>query len=104
MATPKRSSTHVVMGRIAAPYGIKGWVKLISFTDPADNLLDYEHFWVADGADGPQRRIVVQRIDSDRYETARLDAVSIHRDIARRQPGHTRPGRAQPQRFEHRAA
>lgn len=38
------------MGRIGAPYGIKGWVKLISFTDPAANLLDYEHFWVADGA------------------------------------------------------
>jgi 16S rRNA processing protein RimM len=38
------------MGRIGAPYGIKGWVKLISFTDPVDNLLDYESLWVADGA------------------------------------------------------
>jgi 16S rRNA processing protein RimM len=38
------------MGRIGAPYGIKGWVKLISFTDPADNLLDYEHFWIAEGS------------------------------------------------------
>lgn len=38
------------MGRIGAPYGIKGWVKLISFTDPVDNLLDYEHFWVVDGS------------------------------------------------------
>lgn len=38
------------MGRIGAPYGIKGWVKLISFSDPPDNLLDYRHFWIADGA------------------------------------------------------
>jgi 16S rRNA processing protein RimM len=37
------------MGRIGAPYGIKGWVKLISFTDPVDNLLEYQYFWVADG-------------------------------------------------------
>lgn len=43
------SETHVVMGRIGAPYGIKGWVKLISFTDPLDNLLDYDAFWVAEG-------------------------------------------------------
>jgi 16S rRNA processing protein RimM len=48
---PKWSATHVVMGRIGAPYGIKGWVKLISFTDPADNLLEYEHFWIADGSE-----------------------------------------------------
>ena len=40
------------MGRIGAPYGIKGWVKLISFTDPVDNLLEYGQFWVADSASG----------------------------------------------------
>jgi 16S rRNA processing protein RimM len=47
---PDWSATHVVMGRIGAPYGIKGWVKLISFTDPTDNLLDYAQFWIPDGA------------------------------------------------------
>lgn len=47
---PAWAATHVVMGRIGAPYGIKGWVKLISFTDPADNLLEYSRFWIADGA------------------------------------------------------
>ena len=40
------SATHVKMGRIGAPWGLKGWVKLISFTDPLDNLLDYQHFIV----------------------------------------------------------
>ena len=45
------SATHVVMGRIGAPYGIKGWVKLISFTDPLENLLDYDQFWIADEID-----------------------------------------------------
>lgn len=47
--TGEWSETHVVMGRIGAPYGIKGWVKLISFTDPVDNLLEYRKFQVADG-------------------------------------------------------
>ena len=27
--------------------GIKGWVRLISFTDPADNILTYRHFYLA---------------------------------------------------------
>lgn len=40
------------MGRIGAPYGIKGWVKLISFTEPAENLLDYPQLWIVDGAGG----------------------------------------------------
>ncbi|MEY4642062.1 MAG: rRNA processing protein RimM [Pseudomonadota bacterium] len=46
---PDWSATHVVMGRIGAPHGIKGWVKLISFTDPLVNLLEYDYFWVAEG-------------------------------------------------------
>ncbi len=33
----------VTIGRIGRLYGIKGWVKLISYTDPQDNILDYQH-------------------------------------------------------------
>jgi len=46
------AATHVVMGRIGAPYGIKGWVKLYSFADPAENLLVYQQFWIAGGNSG----------------------------------------------------
>jgi 16S rRNA processing protein RimM len=31
----------VVMGRIAAPYGVKGWVKVHPYTEYLDGLLDY---------------------------------------------------------------
>ncbi len=31
----------VVMGRIAAPYGVKGWVKVHPYTEYLDSLLDY---------------------------------------------------------------
>ena len=31
----------VVLGAVTAPFGIKGWVKLRSDTDPADRLLEY---------------------------------------------------------------
>ena len=38
--------THVVMGRIGAPWGVKGWVKVHSFAQPPENLLDYREFAV----------------------------------------------------------
>lgn len=47
-------ASHVVMGRIGAPWGVKGWLKLYSYTDPPDNLLEYRSFWVQ-GAAGLQR-------------------------------------------------
>lgn len=31
----------ITIGRIGAPYGVKGWLKLHSFTDPLDNILEY---------------------------------------------------------------
>jgi len=37
-------SDKVCLGRIGAPYGIKGWVKMLSFTQPRDNLLSYRVF------------------------------------------------------------
>jgi 16S rRNA processing protein RimM len=43
---------RICLGRLGAPYGIKGWVKLISFTQPRENLLQYRHFGVrVQGAD-----------------------------------------------------
>ena len=29
------------MGRIAAPYGVKGWVRVVTFTETQENLLAY---------------------------------------------------------------
>jgi len=31
----------LVMGRITAPYGVKGWVRVVTFTEAPENLLDY---------------------------------------------------------------
>jgi len=32
----------VVVGRIGAPYGLKGWVRVSSFTEPSENITVYE--------------------------------------------------------------
>ena len=40
----EQNGKYVKVSRIGAAYGIKGWVKLISFTNPKDNILAYRHF------------------------------------------------------------
>lgn len=31
----------IVIGRIGAPYGVQGWVKIHSFTEPKQNIINY---------------------------------------------------------------
>lgn len=33
---------NMVLGKITAVYGIKGWVKIYSFTDPMENIFTYQ--------------------------------------------------------------
>ena len=40
---------RVTLGRVAGVFGVKGWVKIVSNTRPAENLLKYPQWWL--GAD-----------------------------------------------------
>ena len=40
------SQDIVVMGRIAAPYGVKGWLKILPSTSEHDTLLDHCEWWL----------------------------------------------------------
>lgn len=44
-------TTRVVVGHIAGVYGVRGWVKVISETDPLDGILGYDPWLV-----GPEMR------------------------------------------------
>ncbi len=44
--TSKNDSVYLTVGKIGAPYGVRGWVKVQSFTDPLDNLLDYDPWYI----------------------------------------------------------
>jgi 16S rRNA processing protein RimM len=41
----------VGVGRIAGAFGVRGWVKLMSFTDPAENLVHYPDWRLRQGGD-----------------------------------------------------
>ncbi|MDT8427295.1 MAG: ribosome maturation factor RimM [Pseudomonadales bacterium] len=44
---------RVTLGRIGGPHGIKGWVKILSFTEPRENILGYRQLEVSFGDKAP---------------------------------------------------
>jgi len=49
------------MGRIVAPFGVKGWIKVEPLTAAAKSLLAYPSWWIGEGADWEQRVIAEAR-------------------------------------------
>lgn len=43
-------SDLIVVGRITGAYGIKGWVKVYSYTDPMEGILQYQPWYLSRGA------------------------------------------------------
>ena len=42
----KKGTEHVIVGKIGAPYGVCGWFKVFSYTEPVDNLLNYDPWYI----------------------------------------------------------
>ncbi|GAB4189363.1 MAG: ribosome maturation factor RimM [Wenzhouxiangellaceae bacterium] len=51
MNVPETAPEWVLVGRIAGVHGVRGWVKVFSYTDPRDALFNYQPLWL-----GEQRR------------------------------------------------
>lgn len=49
----------MVLGRVAGAHGIRGWLRVMSFTEPEAALLDYAP-WRLRGADGGEREYAVR--------------------------------------------
>ncbi len=39
----------IIMGRFGAAFGIKGWIKVFSYTDPIANLFEYSPWFIQQG-------------------------------------------------------
>ncbi len=48
----------VVMGQVVAPYGIKGWIKVRSFTEALDSLLDFPVWWLGKEGNWRESRVI----------------------------------------------
>ena len=65
----------IELGRVGAPWGVKGWVHVDSYTDPPDGILEYRE-WVLRLGSGERisRRLLDGRPHSDRL-VARLEGI-----------------------------
>ena len=92
---------RIVIGKVGGPFGIKGWVKLLSHTEPRDRILDYSP-WLVKGRDGWKEWNVAEGHAHGKGVIARLEGVTdrdqamslLGAEIAvwREQLGETKPG------------
>lgn len=55
----------VVMGRIVAPYGVYGWLKVVPDTEALDGLFDYDTWWLGKGDDWREMVVETAKIHND---------------------------------------
>jgi 16S rRNA processing protein RimM len=93
MTTPQTDNNfYVVVGQLGKTHGVHGWLKVYSFTDPIDNLLDYSPWYIKQGTQWQELPITEVRINGnamlahiegyDAPETARVltgTEISVHR-------------------------
>ncbi len=48
----------LVMGRIAAPYGVQGWLRITAFTETPENLLDYTPWYLGQQGEWREARLL----------------------------------------------
>lgn len=62
MSAPAQSQSQatdfVIVGKMNSPFGVQGWIKVQSFTDPLDNLLNYPEIYY--GQEGSWQALKVQ--------------------------------------------
>jgi 16S rRNA processing protein RimM len=52
----------VIMGRIAAAHGIRGWVRIQPYTEYLDGLLDFRSWWIGQEG-GPWQKVEVMQCE-----------------------------------------
>ncbi|NOU26093.1 MAG: ribosome maturation factor RimM [Methylotenera sp.] len=55
----------VIMGRVVAPYGVFGWLKVVPDTEAFDGLFDYDTWWLGKGNDWREMVVETAKIHND---------------------------------------
>lgn len=70
------------MGRVSAPFGVRGWIKVQPYTMEAANLLAYTSWWLGRDDDWHERRVARAQVNG-RAVVAKLEGCD-DRDAAAR--------------------
>jgi 16S rRNA processing protein RimM len=74
-----QASDTLVIGKIGAPYGVKGWVKINSYTDESTGIFDYTPWFVSDG----KTYLVEQWRPNGKALVAKLEKIDSRDDAER---------------------
>ncbi len=77
----KQAAQLVVMGRIVAPYGLKGWVRIEPFSAEPDGLSAYPSVWVGRNGDWRELKVAQSVLQHGASLVARFEGC-VERDAA----------------------
>lgn len=63
------------MGRVSAPFGVRGWLKVHTYTDTMDGLLDYPVWWLGRNGAWQAHRVLEGNVHG-KLLIAQLEGVS----------------------------
>ena len=70
------------MGRVTAPFGIKGWFKVYTLTAQPDNLCDYPVWWLrSEGGDWREMKVAAAKVQGSTL-VAQLAGIGSREDAA----------------------
>ena len=88
------ASDTVVLGKIGAPYGVKGWFKVTSYTEELEGIFDYTPWLLQQGGElrefeveqwKPHNKSIVAKLvgidDRDAAEVIKNLEISVHQNV-----------------------
>ncbi len=70
----------IVMGEVLSAYGVRGWLKVRTFTASASSLLDYERWWLERAGDWREFVVCEARVHGAAI-VARLEGFEVREDV-----------------------
>ena len=70
------------MGRISAPFGIKGWIRVQTYTRAVSNLTNYPRWWLGGPDNGGWREVKIEQSQAQGADVVAKLAGCNDRDVA----------------------
>lgn len=82
-----QTAEKLIVGQINGIFGVQGWVKIFSHTDPRANILDYSPWWIRCKGEWKQIKVVDSKVQSGGKTLVALLENVNDREIAREYMG-----------------
>ena len=77
-----QNERSIVVGKIASPFGVRGWTKVLSYTEPAEGLLDYP-VWQLKKQQKDKRVSLLQGRTHGKFLVVKFDGIDDRDAVAR---------------------